>query len=141
MRCATRHIAETKLRILFWQNRYRCYHPDAWNSFLSLRLLSRQMSDLVVPVSYREIHLGRGILECFITCFKIKSETASERSRYLHTPEIIRAQYKVAEYVRTYTQHVLITDEDLAWAWLPDMLSHLTNLKHLTCVLRLFSIS
>lgn len=99
------------------------------------------MNDLVVPICFRGIRLSWSILECFKTCLRIEYEMCSEDSWQLRTPEVIRAQCNVAEYVRIYTQHIFINEESLDWSWVPDMLSSLGNLKHLTCVIRSSSIS
>ena len=117
-----------KAENLIWQNRDRRYSPHWWNGFLDHRLLSRQMSDLVVPISFRGIKLNWHIHKCFKTYLEIEYDMCLEQSG---TPEDIRAQCKVAEFVRTYTQCVFIDEEDLDWPWVPNMLSHLGNFKHL----------
>ena len=116
-----------------------CDQPNCWDSFLSLRLLSKQLDDIVVRVGFRQIVLGSGILECFKTFLQVCCQMTLEQSWYRHTPETIQAQLGVAGYTRTYTRHILFDEEgsNLDWSWVPDMLTSLGNLTHITYVLPL----
>lgn len=116
-----------------------CHQPNCWDSFLSLRLLSKQLNDIVVRVGFRQISLGSGILECFKTYLQVCCQKTLEQPWYPHTPETVQAQLEVAEYTRTYTRHIWFDHEcsNLDWSWVPDMLTSLQNLTHITYVLRL----
>ena len=116
-----------------------CDQPNCWDSFLSLRLLSKQLNDIVVRVGFRQISFGSGILECFKTYLQVYCQKTLEQPWFPHTPESVQAQLEVAEYTRTYTRHIWFDYEcsNLDWSWVPDMLNSLQNLTHITYVLGL----
>ena len=102
--------------------------------FLGLRVLSKQMNELVLRIGYRRIFLGPGLLDSFKTYLQVRYELPMNDFWQTPTLQNIEDQLKVAEYIRTYTQHIEINDNnyDLDWSWLPDMLRHMENLKQIT---------
>ena len=103
--------------------------------FLGLRVLSKQMNELVLRIGYRRIFLGPGLLDSFKTYLQVRCELPMDGDSW-QTPTLqdIEDQLKVAEYIRTYTQHIEINDKnfDLDWSWLPNMLQNMENLKQIT---------
>ena len=105
-----------------------------YKGFLDLRVLSKQMNELVLRIGYRRIFLGTGLLDSFKTYLKVRYEMPMNDSWQTPTLQKIEDQLKVAEHIRTYTQHIEINDKNynLDWSWLPEMLRHMENLRQIT---------
>lgn len=117
------HFLDLNGRVPLWEN-----------GFLGFRLLSKQMNELVLPIGYRRILLSRGLLDSFTTYLQVEYELHVCNSWRKPTLQSIDDRLKVAEYIRTYTQHIEIDsiDPHLPWSWLPDMICHMENLKQIT---------
>ena len=110
-------------------------YPYEWASCLSLRLLSKQLNELVVPIGHRTIVLGARILFCFKTYLQVQHQQPVGSS----SSQSIDDQLKVVEHIRTYTHHIHFSDQipSSDWSLVPDTLYSMKNLKQLTYAVHL----